>query len=598
MEKDPGMSRAFLIQDRMAGEATYEGTAIRTAEDLLDALNRVKRAEFGPKTYPFTLEQLRHFADPRRNCLGYHSFTIPKKSGGKREICAPGGGLKKLQTIAGRLLQGMYEAPQGVTGFIPGRSVADNAALHTGRNYVFNADLKDFFPSILRIQVQSALMKAPFDLGGEAAWLLSGLCCTHLDLAASSEDIRNMIDYGGRGLTVYDYQPAGFPCLPQGSPASPVLSNAVCLRLDRRLSGLAERFGLAYSRYADDITFSGDHNVFREGDAFMKAFRQVVAEDGFTLNEGKLRLQEKGRRQEVTGLIVNRRVNLCRKDIRAIGSLLYIWERYGYDDAYLRFIRAERRRLVYGPGAARKGPVLDGPYDPIDMLVEQANIRPNMVGIIQGRLAYMKMVRGEGDPVWARLDARFRKLKEEYSTRKLVGTRPTYLHSWTIAHFEAVTGAKFKLSKSWDGARWNAYLDLGGGFRTGVSTSRYCRTRLEAAADDPEALGVLKGEFHIGLCLSISPEARIGIAEDAGLKTVDKSVKKTLDKLMQTYYGTPVYWKVFRKVPKHPRKLKVTGLDERRERLSPDILSTKTLMEELGLEWTSVEFGNPLTDFE
>lgn len=571
----------------MAEEATYGGTAIKTAEDLLDALNRVKRAEFGPKAHPFTMEQLRYFSDPRLNILRYRSFTIPKKSGGKREICAPVRNLKTFQTIASRMLQGMYEAPDGVTGFVPGRSVADNAALHTGRNYVFNADLKDFFPGILRIQVQSALMKAPFDLGGEAAWLLSGLCCTHLDLAARSEEISSMIFYGGKGLTVYDYRPAGFPSLPQGSPASPVLSNAVCQRLDRRLAGLAARFGLAYSRYADDITFSGDHNVFREGDAFMKAFRQIVSEDGFVLNEEKLRLQEKGQRQEVTGLIVNRKVNLCRKDIRSLGSILYIWERYGYNAAYLRFMKHESGRFRQNPGADRTDP-----YDPIDELSGMFPFHPNMVGIIQGRLAYMKMVRGADDPVWARLDAQFRKLKKEYRARRLVGTRPTYLHSWTIAHFEAVTGAKFTLYKSLDRARWNTFIDWGG-FRTRVFTSRYCRTRIESAADDPATLEKLKGEFRIGLCLSFMHADWLRLSDNYDEKSLPKHIKETLDKIMQTYHRTSVYWKVFRRVPKRPRELKVTGKKERRERLAPDEQLLKNLVDEMGLEWTSVEFEEP-----
>ena len=325
----------------MAETATYDAPAIRTAEDLLDALNSVKKAEYGPDCYPFTIDQLLDYSEPRRNHLGYIAFRIPKKSGGSRVICAPRRLLKTFQSIAGRLLQGMYEAPAGVMGFVPGGSVVDNAALHTGKNYVLCADLEDFFPGIIRMQVQSALMKPPFDFGGEAARVLSGICCTHLDLAVRGMEIRDMIHYGGKGLTAYDFRPDGFPSLPQGSPASPVLSNAVCMGLDRRLSGLAEKFGVTYSRYADDITFSSGHNVFREGGAFMETFRKIVSGEGFSLNEGKLRLREKGSRQEVTGLVVNSKVNLCRKDIRSIGSLLYIWERYGYGEAYLRFLAHE-----------------------------------------------------------------------------------------------------------------------------------------------------------------------------------------------------------------------------------------------------------------
>ena len=122
--------------------------------------------------------------------------------------------------------------------------------------------------------------------------------------------------------------------LPQGSPASPILTNIVCINLDRRLSGLARRFKLNYTRYSDDITFSSMHNVYQENGEFMTELRRIIADQQFSINEDKTRLQKRGSRQEVTGLVVSDRVNVVRGYARSIGSLLYIWKRYGHDSVY------------------------------------------------------------------------------------------------------------------------------------------------------------------------------------------------------------------------------------------------------------------------
>lgn len=530
-----------------------------SAIDLLEALNVAKVCEYGAGAWPFTMAQMLHFANPRKNYINYLHKTVPKKSGGIREISSPAWMLKMFQAAAGRMLQDYYEAPSSVTGFVPGRSVVDNASKHTRRNYVYNADLKDFFPSITRKRVKSALMHSPFSFGTEAANLLSGICCVHADLARRGREIHWDIQHArhsGIERKAEDYPTEVPATLPQGAPSSPVLSNAVCVRLDRRLAGLARRYEATYSRYADDITFSSNHNVFQEGYSFLKEFRKIIADEGFSLNEDKLRLQEKGQRQKVTGLIVNRKVNVCRKYIRGLGSLLYIWERYGADAAYARFLKhnIEWRKL---DGSVSHDTVI---------------FRPHLVETVQGRLAYIRMVRGKDDPVWSRLNDRFLKLKEQYESRGVLGNPVRVLHSWTIKRFEQLSGIALRY-----GAPFPFYIGFliedeplnqsrsfyleNSGFKTYVHPSRYCKTRLMRVLDkgDIKEFERLKSEFRIGICV-ISPTNNkkhvLGLHIDSGEDELEQ-IKLLLQNyeqlrsssLTRTFSNMDVHWRIFRRLP-------------------------------------------------
>ena len=137
--------------------------------------------------------------------------------------------------------------------------------------------------------------------------------------------------------------------LPQGSPSSPILTNIVCQSLDRKLYRLAKEYKLHYSRYADDITFSGNCNVFQRNGEFLCKLRQIIEQQNFTINEKKTRLQKKSQRQEVTGLVVSERVNVPRQYVRSLDNLLYIWERYGEANARLTpLLRCARQRGSVG----------------------------------------------------------------------------------------------------------------------------------------------------------------------------------------------------------------------------------------------------------
>ena len=236
-------------------------------------------------------------ASARRRILSYKEFDIPKKSGGRRRITAPVGKLKGVLKCLSQILAPYYSPLESTHGFAVGRSVASNASVHVDKNYVLNIDLKDFFPSISSASVKKALLD--HGLNQEVSELISRL----VTIPVAKE---------GSQMTIH--------ALPQGSPCSPLISNMVCQNLDRRLAGLAKRFGVEYTRYADDITFSSNHHVYSTSGELLAELYRIVEECGFTINEKKTRLQKRGERQEVTGVVVNEKINShrsFRKNLRA-----------------------------------------------------------------------------------------------------------------------------------------------------------------------------------------------------------------------------------------------------------------------------------------
>jgi retron-type reverse transcriptase len=175
--------------------------------------------------------------------------------------------------------------------------------------------------------------------------------------------------------------------LPQGAPTSPILTNIVCYKLDRRLTGLAKRFGLNYTRYADDITFSSSHNVYGKNGEFLNELNRIIVDQGFTIKESKTRLQKEGFRQEVTGLLVGDKVNVQKRYIKQIRMWLYYWETYGIAKSQLIFNES--------------------------YLKDRGNIKkrtPSLSLVLKGKLDFLKMVVGEQSSVYESLLNRYNKL--------------------------------------------------------------------------------------------------------------------------------------------------------------------------------------------
>ena len=371
-------------------------SALQTKADLLKLLNDLKVNDLQENAYPIPMKAINFYCNPAHE-KRYKSFSIPKKSGGQRVISAPCRGLMSILTYLNVMFEAMYEPAPCVCGFAIGKSVVDNANNHVGKNYVFNLDMKDFFPSIQQARVWARLQAAPYNMKKDVANIIAGLCC--------------MKTSDGKFV------------LPQGAPTSPILTNMICERLDRRLTGLARRFGLSYSRYADDITFSSMHFVYSGDGDFMKELNRIVSEEHFSLNDKKTRLQKNNVRQEVTGITVNEKANVTRKYVREIRQLLYIWKKYGYNDAYSKF---------YPKYKAEKGHVKKG--------------EPVLENVLSGKLLYLTMVKGEEDSTYLRLRKQFDKLSGDTILHKSTSDEFKYILTYDLSNFIAVNSIiPFKL---------------------------------------------------------------------------------------------------------------------------------------------------------
>ena len=251
---------------------------------------------------------LRHFSAHgfKDRIEHYVTFAIPKRTGGERLIMAPKKRLKALQRRLNALLVDKLPTSEYAHGFRTGRSVRTNAAPHVGKRVVLRLDIKDFFPSIHFGRVRGLLIALGY--GYPVATTLAVLM---------TEAPRQPVMVGD----VRIYAPVGPRACPQGAPTSPGLSNALLVKMDRRLAGLARRHGFAYTRYADDLTFSGDDIAAAHALRLLAA--RVVEEEGFAINPDKTRLLHSGGCQTVTGVVVNDVLGLSRQVRRRLRAAIH-----------------------------------------------------------------------------------------------------------------------------------------------------------------------------------------------------------------------------------------------------------------------------------
>ena len=216
----------------------------------------------------------------------YTTFTIPKHSGDPRVLSAP---IPLLKQVQRRILHTVFAHQKfspACHGFRAKRSILTNARPHVGRPIVIRLDLKDFFPTINYGRVRELFREFNVE-GMEAAWLAR--LCTH----------------EGR--------------LPQGAPTSPAIANAVCFQMDARLLGLARSVKARYTRYADDLTFSGPPEIVK----ILPLVRRIVKESGFEVSAKKTFIQRRGSCQKVTGVVVNDRPNVPRWHRRMLRAIIH-----------------------------------------------------------------------------------------------------------------------------------------------------------------------------------------------------------------------------------------------------------------------------------
>lgn len=389
--------------------------AMESKSDFLALLNIAKSEIYGDKTIPFSEKQLNYYItkdsaslkskidfqinlsgeevvvnknvlvekkNPRSNSC-YTVFTIKKKSGKDRTIHAPIKGLKEFQKALNFILQCIHVPHNAATGFVLGKSIVDNAKVHVGQLYVYNIDLKDFFPSVDKSRVWGRLLVPPFNLGTTPQ--RKKIANMIVSLSSTPMEVERFVNE--------EWVKVITAVLPQGAPTSPTLTNAICEKMDIRLSGVAKRFGLNYTRYADDITFSSKHNIYEiasnsfekifvANSSFDKEVRRIIADQNFHIKESKVRLQKEGYRQEVTGLVVNDKINVTQRYVKQLRQWLYYWEIYGYDRAYNYFLQkySVDKNIMKG--------------------------KPNMEMVLEGKLLYLKMLKGENDGTYLKLKER------------------------------------------------------------------------------------------------------------------------------------------------------------------------------------------------
>ncbi|MDF4891802.1 reverse transcriptase domain-containing protein [Vibrio parahaemolyticus] len=301
----------------------------------------------------------------------YKGFSIPKKNGEFRLIDAPKKELKKIQRFLANELAQVYTPRNATHGFVKDRSIVTNASKHVDKKYVLNLDLEDFFGSIHFGRVRNLFQSHPLNLHHSVATVLSHLCC-----------------HNGK--------------LPQGAPTSPIISNMIAYRLDKQLQTLASKNRCTYTRYADDITFSFTQTRGRLPKPIAvltrdlqlslgNELKELITENGFVINSDKTRIAARSNRQEVTGVIVNERMNVSRKYIKQTRSMLYAWKKFGLEDAEDTYLRQFHGKTVFEKHQRR-----------IDEKKGQFFKK-----IVKGRINFIKMVRGADDLIYRKVAYEF-----------------------------------------------------------------------------------------------------------------------------------------------------------------------------------------------
>lgn len=293
------------------------------------------------------------------NAPKYRRFTVAKRKGGMRTIEAPEYRLKDIHRTLNIGLQAIYanNTNPAVHGFVKKQEESEfsspivcNALPHVGKDFLLNVDLADFFPSIPAFRIKQLFISDRFGFNEQTANTLTL-------------------------LTTYNGH------LPQGAPTSPIISNFICEQMDWELGKLAANRKWTYTRYADDLTFSSDDAFTDES---IELIRAIIVANQFIINEKKLRRKGKGRRKEVTGLIVNEKVNVNREFVRSVRAMLHDLEINGLTSATAHHFK--------------NSPVV------------QANDQYVFIQRLRGYISFIGQVRGKGDPIFNRFHEKLQEL--------------------------------------------------------------------------------------------------------------------------------------------------------------------------------------------
>jgi RNA-directed DNA polymerase len=351
-----------LIKDKSANRAK------RRSRLLLQDSPEVLREKFSGLKTPMDVARLLGVSYGRlvyhlyiiTESARYKTFEIPKKSGGMRQISTPVTALKIIQWKLNQVLQAVYEPKPSAHGFVQGKNIVTNAQAHANKRHVLNLDLKDFFPSINFGRVRGMFMATPYGFNPDVATVLAQICCHNNQL-------------------------------PQGAPTSPVITNMLCAKIDSQLQRLAKECKATYTRYADDITFSTTLPKFPEALASLvtegeeqrvilsEALLLIINENGFQVNQQKVRLQNRNNHQEVTGLTTNKFPNVDRRFIRQVRAMLHAWAKFGLEAAQKEY------HEKYGTKARLS-----------------AKGTPTFEQVLRGKIEFIGMVKGKEDKIYCK----------------------------------------------------------------------------------------------------------------------------------------------------------------------------------------------------
>lgn len=269
------------------------------------------------------------YKHPKPKLHHYHYRVLSKRSGGVRLVESPKSNLKALQR---RILSGILDripVHEAVHGFVKGRSIATFAAPHAGKYVLLRLDLEEFFPSFPAARIQALFRTLGYP--EHVADSLGGICTNSVPRHVWNSRPRQTANRLAGESACPSLDPMQWrdvrtlyarPHLPQGAPTSPALANLIAYRLDCRLSGLAKSAGAVYTRYADDLAFSGGAGFNRVAGRFSTHVAAIALEEGFNVNHRKTRIMRQGVRQQLAGVVVNQQPNLRRRELELLEAIL------------------------------------------------------------------------------------------------------------------------------------------------------------------------------------------------------------------------------------------------------------------------------------
>ena len=308
-----------------------------------------------------TTSELDWFADVRglnahgsAGPLAHYAFRwMPKPRGGYRLVEAPKRRLKAFQRKLLHEVLDLVPAHAAVHGFVPGRSALTCASAHAARALVLRVDLEEFFPSIGAARIYRAFRG--FGYPESVAGLLTGLCTLKVPSsvveAMPHPSFAERYDAKAIAARARTRRRLRHRHLPQGAPTSPALANLATYRLDVRLAGAARAIGATYTRYADDLTFSGGVEFAPRVERFAALVGAIAIEEGFLVNHHKTRVMRQAQAQRVLGLVTNQRPNVPRVERKRLEAILTNALRHGVEsqnrECNPRFLESLRGKVAW-----------------------------------------------------------------------------------------------------------------------------------------------------------------------------------------------------------------------------------------------------------